>query len=221
LIHNWKNDQNEEISSTYKICDLNSGVIYSIFLMERKFHLLNEPKVEKDYELFSEYFMKIHYYGTIRLGENEFNYIITNAYNNHKSIPNLTNDQKYKFLINNLSFLDKLQKNNMIHTNYNIENVGYDDEMNIVMTNYDLQTILKIEEGSHILKHRNILKFRIELVLKFINEYTIIPNYVEKNNISLEQLDKRIKSLYLVENDLKNNKKALKDYEADNKYLLS
>ena len=196
IIHFDKNN----IINEYKICNENDGSIYVLKIFNRKFHLLNELKVEKEYELFSEYFMKFNYYGYLKIDDNNYSYIISKTYNTN--LNNLSNVQKYNFLINNLKFLEKLQKYNMFYPNYNIENIGYDnyndDEMNIVLTNYDENSLYKIEENENIFKRFNILKIRNEIILKLniINKPSYHIEYIEQlNKFSVQSINQIIEIL--------------------------
>jgi len=153
---------------------------------QKLFHLLNEKKIEKEHELFPEYYIKIFYYGQLKTYEKDFtkiidndetigytkkretyqysfDYILTKVYgipsidDRINRVKDLSNDKKYKFLINNIKFLDKLQKNNMIHADYKIENIGWEgDEMKVVMIDYDLDTLQLVD-----LDNKNIIKRKI------------------------------------------------------------
>lgn len=84
-----------------------------------------------------------------------FDYIITQKYktpsfNDDYVVNNLTNQQKFLFLKNNLKLLKELQENNTFHTDYKIENVGWDDDtkMNIIMVDYDESTLQIADESN-------------------------------------------------------------------------
>ena len=67
---------------------------------------------------------------------------IRNVSNKYFTVSDLTNSDKYKFLINNLIFLRDLQDNNMFHGDYKIENIGWENDFDIIMIDYDNKTIL-------------------------------------------------------------------------------
>jgi hypothetical protein len=191
------------IKSSYHIQEttLEGGNIFILRLYERKFHYLNEPKTKKEYELLSEYFMKFYYYGCLKIGLIDYNYIITPTYDNNILIHNLTNSQKYTFLINNLKFLDKLQKNNMIYPDYKFQNIAWTSDLNIVLINYDsesLQLIDNNEENKSVWKDRkkekNIFNMSDEMLLKFFKIDSKNENY-ENDKTSIEALKELINIL--------------------------
>ena len=181
-----KNYEKNKIKSSYKIYSLIDNTPYILKLYERKNHFLNENKIEKEYDIFGEFLMKYYYYGKIKINGYEYNYTISKLYSTNFNT--LSNIQKYYFLINNLKLLNKLQKNRLFHTDFKISNIGYDTNMDIVLINYDLETISEYVENEYIFKKRNFLKMRDELILKFPTTY--IPTYVINNNITIDQLDK-------------------------------
>ena len=90
----------------------------------------------------------------------------------------------------------------MFYPNYNIENIGYDnyndDEMNIVLTNYDENSLYKIEENENIFKRFNILKIRNEIILKnnIINKPLYHIEYIEQlNKFSVQSINQIIELL--------------------------
>ena len=162
------------IKNTYYVQNVdNLNETFMLQLYERKFHFLNEDKTKKEYDILSEHFMKFYYYGYLKIGIDEYNYIITKTYDSNVLVHNLSNNDKYTFLINNLKFLDKLQKNNMIYKDYKFENIAWNSEMNVVLNNYDLESLQAVSnnENQAIYKDRkkekNIFNMSDEMLLKF------------------------------------------------------
>ena len=126
-------------------------------------NMFNNPKIKLEYTLFSEYLSKIYYYGTVPglkfSSEKNYgnyrprsiiDYNITKKYNTYDyERPNLTNQQKFDFLLSNLDMLHTLSKNNYVHTDYKISNIGWEsnEEMNVILIDYDFNTLLKLDEN--------------------------------------------------------------------------
>lgn len=192
--------------------------IYERIDSDKLFHLLNQIKIEREHQLFSEYFIEFYYYGQLKTNEFEFSkvktgnkttgyrkkttysdysfdYIITKVYNipsiKYNSITlipkvnYLTNSQKYKFLIKNLIFLDKLQSKKRFHADYKIENIAWEgEEMDVKMIDYDIDTIQKADStNKYIQSHSYYRRF----ILSFNFSSTYIPEYIKAKmlNISL------------------------------------
>jgi len=138
-----------------------------------------------------------------------FDYILTKVYgipsfdndSRFHKVKDLTNNKKYKFLINNIKFLDKLQKNNMIHADYKIENIGWEgDEMKVIMIDYDLDTLQLIDLSNNKISKTKIGTEDIVTDVDFTSTYW--PKYVFKiitrpkfrielrNNIKVSELIK-------------------------------
>jgi hypothetical protein len=176
------------IKSSYHIQNENRDETYMILIYERKFHFLNEDKVKKEYNIFSEYFMKFYYYGYLKIGLNEYNYIITKTYDSNILIHNMSNTNKYKFLINNLKFLDKLQKNNMIYKDYKFENIAWDTNMNPILINYDLECLQFISKdiNKDKKKEKNIFNMSDEMLLKFFKITCLLKRIKFFSNTKIE-----------------------------------
>jgi len=116
-------------------------------------HLLNTPKIKKEYELFSKYLIKIYHYGSIMINDDIYDYIITHEYN--RTIDNLTNKERYTLLCNNIIMLNDLYKHKLFHADYKLANIGWDDNYNIILIDYDYGTI---QEASKYNKQFNLDK---------------------------------------------------------------
>jgi hypothetical protein len=162
-----------DIEQIFPIIEMPKNHILKIYEKKSNItHLFNEPKVKCDMELYEKYFMKIFYYGDIDINENTFTfndekrksftkditskdycfeYYISKLYQTAKidtngpydCISELTNKEKYTLLIKNLIFLNKLQINNMFHSDYKIENIGWENNFDVIMIDYDQYTILE------------------------------------------------------------------------------
>jgi len=120
-------------------------------------HYMYNPKIINEYARYSDYLIKIYYYGELKTvfskfryieDENDndndsyelsrgnkeyvFDYAITKIYNTatfdkKNIINNLSNKDKFTFLYNNVVMLKKLAENNEFHADYKIANVGWDN----------------------------------------------------------------------------------------------
>lgn len=85
----------------------------------------------------------------------EFDYIITKKYkmpplNDEYVVVDITNQQKFLFLKNNVKMLQKLQDNNTFHADYKIENVAWENSqtMNVIMVDFDEKTLQVADESN-------------------------------------------------------------------------
>jgi len=141
-------------------------------------HLYGLKKIRNEYNLFLKYLLHIYYYGTLnimKIGQVKpinIDYIITKPYNT--DISTFTIEQKYKFLKNNIQMLLELRLQNCFHSDYKLSNLGWNDNLNIVLIDYDKYTIMKIDP-SLIIK-LNSDKYRLSF------PYTYTPEYLKTNN---------------------------------------
>ena len=116
----------------------------------------------------------------------EYNHIITKKYNtpifkdeeeeddDEYIITNMTNKQKFLFLLNNIQMLSDLQKNNQFHSDYKLSNLGWENNetMNVILIDYDSKTIQTISKdiiSEHTNKHDEFeLKFPVTYSPKYI-----------------------------------------------------
>lgn len=201
-------------TAVYKINDINNNIndnkdnIYILRIYDRQYsiNMYNSPKVKNEYTLFSQYMSKIYYYGEIQQEYNTiyhhrekletYDYTITKKYNTPlfndvKSIMNLTNLQKFKFLLNNLDMLNTLQEQKYIHLDYKITNVAWEDPntMNVILIDYDHNTLFKIDgdDDLFVLNTDNGEYYTVKYPTTFI------PNYIKLNQdtkIPPSKLDK-------------------------------
>ena len=170
IIKDKDNKINDSIDNTY-ILRLASRI--------DKSNMFNNPKIKLEYKLFNEYLSKIYYYGSVpglkfasERGYDKpsiIDYNITKKYNTYDyENPNkLTNQQKYNLLLSNLDMLHTLSANNYVHTDYKIDNIGWEDNeiMNVVLIDFDFNTLLKLDENDT----RNFTKEGGKIILKKIS----------------------------------------------------
>jgi len=201
-------------TAVYKINDINNNIndnkenIYILRMYDRQYsmNMYNSPKVKNEYKLFSEYMSKVYYYGEIqkeyktiyhhREKLETYDYTITKKYNtplfnSSGFVMNLTNLQKFKFLLNNLDMLNTLQEQKYVHLDYKITNVAWEDPntMNVILIDYDHNTLFKTDgdDDLFVLKTDNGEYY----VVKYATTY--VPNYIKLHDdtkIPNEQLDK-------------------------------
>jgi hypothetical protein len=182
-------------TAVYNINDINNNIndnknnTYILRIYDRQYsiNMYNSPKVKNEYTLFSQYMSKIYYYGEIQQeNSNTYDYTITKKYNTPEfnelgSIMNLTNLQKFKFLLNNLDMLNTLQEQKYIHLDYKITNVAWEDSntMNVILIDYDHDTLFKTDGND------NLFVFNTDdngeyYSIKYAHTY--VPNYIATSN---------------------------------------
>jgi hypothetical protein len=165
------------ITAIYTIKDPITGYNYILRLFNENTptHMMDNPKIKDEYIRYKNYLIKIYFYGIIQTVDNnfivndkievlkdiktyQFNHIITKVYNtpivNDMGITNMTNLQKFDFIINNIKLLIDLEKNNEFHSDFKITNIGWDnkDTMDVILIDYDENTIKKISKDLYIKK---------------------------------------------------------------------
>lgn len=158
-------------------------------------HLCGLKKIRHEYDIFLKYLMHIYYYGTlniVKIGKVKpilIDYIITKQYNTDYST--FTLPQKYIFLINNVQMLLDLRKQNCFHSDYKISNIGWDDSLNIILIDYDKNTIMKITDKI-IKKVRDSKQIMTKLTFArtYVPNYLINANKIYVNPLPIEQFDK-------------------------------
>jgi len=147
-------------------------------------HLLKTRKINNEYNLFNKYLINIYQYGTVTINGIRYDYIITQVYNTVEyaseeegeedyTITNLTNLEKTKILYNNVIMLNDLYNQNMFHADYKIDNIGWDDNYNIILIDYDYATIQEASEDNPLFQLDD--KERVE-AYNFPTTY--VPNYI-------------------------------------------
>jgi hypothetical protein len=159
-------------------------------------HICELKKIRHEYNIFLKYLIHIYYYGTLnifKIGKTKptlIDYIITKQYNtNYNSFTLL---QKYKFLINNIQMLLDLRKQNCFHSDYKMSNIGWDDNLNIVLIDYDKNTIMNISNNDIIrkIKDDNNIMTKLNFPYTHIPKYLIHPNNKYINSLPIETFDK-------------------------------
>jgi hypothetical protein len=147
--------------------------------------IFNESKIKIEYILFSMFLSRIYYYGLFaQLQTDEGFYVeynITKQYNTPEydsegNILNMTNRQKFNFLLSNVAMLYDLYTRNYIHADYKLANVGWDNSktMNVILLDYDIYTLQKLENSN------SEFDFRDDgLILKSPSTYE--PEYIRLN----------------------------------------
>jgi hypothetical protein len=183
-------------TAVYNIDDINNNIndnkdnIYILRIYDRQYsiHMFDSPKVKNEYALFSQYMSKIYYYGEVQQENSEtYDYTITKKYNTPVidgfDILNLTNLQKFKFLLNNLDMLNTLQEQKYIHLDYKINNIAWEDPntMNVILIDYDHNTLFKIDGDDDLFVYNaDTNNYIIKYTTTFIPEY--IAEYISEYN---------------------------------------
>jgi hypothetical protein len=172
--------------------------------------MFNISKIKNEYKLFNIFLSKIYYYGLFKQLKTEagfyVEYNITKQYNTpiydrEDNILNMTNRQKFRFLLSNVEMLGRLYINNYIHADYKLANVGWDNSntMNVILLDYDIYTLQKLEESNPEFEYS-----RDGLILKSPSTY--VPEYIKynKRRNTIESYDKySVGGLYYLIKDLK------------------
>ena len=181
VIYELKNESNTQDETKYILRLFDRKATYST--ESNIYHMCDKKKIKEEYTLFSKYLIHIYHYGVLKIYEKgnarqtNVDYIITKMYNTSKTVKinEFSKENKIKFLRNNIEMLAELEKNNCFLGDYKLSNIGWDDELNIFLIDYDSDTIIRIDDkifslNSKIPGVRN---------LSFIVTY--IPNYLTVN----------------------------------------
>jgi hypothetical protein len=161
--------------------------------------MCERKKIKEEYELFSKYLINIYQYGVFNVHEegkvrkSTMDYIITESYNtsSNTKVNEFTPEQKYIFLENNIKMLLEFRNKKCFLGDYKLANIGWDDHLNIILIDYDQDTIVRIDERL-LRKHRLLSKIR---TIAFAHTYKpkyIFPNnkYTNVNDTPIEKYDK-------------------------------
>jgi len=195
-------------TAVYKINDINNNIndnidgeyILRIYDRQTSVNMYSSNKIKDEYKLFSEYMSKIYYYGEIqkeyltaythRETLQTYDYTITKLYNTpvfntSYDIINLTNLQKIKYLLNNLDMLNTLYENKYIHLDYKITNIAWEnpDTMNVILIDYDNNTLFKIDSNDELFQFDETGKMRIAY------SSTYVPQYLSNDKYKLLRLN--------------------------------
>ena len=155
-----------------------------------KFHMCDKKKIKEEYELFSKYLMNIYSYGIFNILETgkvrhtKVDYILTHKYNILTNIDDLSSEEKYKLLYNNIQMLLDFRKQNYFLGDYKISNIGWEKDFEIILIDYDQDSIIKIDDK--IIRNGKIMK-----QMKYLGfPHTFIPNYLTSNiKLKLSQIN--------------------------------
>lgn len=151
-------------------------------------HLLDSKKIRDQYIEFRKYMIQIFYYGTLNVLQTgkvipvKLNYIITRYYNIQSKetyVSSFTPEQKNLFLKNNIQLLSELHKQNCFLGDYKLSNIGWDDAYNILLIDFDKETIITVNP-SIVNTKINRLNFN----------HTYIPKYLEVGITDISRYDK-------------------------------
>ena len=114
----------------------------------------------------------------------KFNYVLTKKYNVYsKKTPSiLKNKQKFDLVINLLELLQKMYEKKEFHADLKIENIGWNDKMEVILIDYDEDTIVAINTGYI------YLKSKLDKPFYQIIKTSIIPPYII--NIDQKEIEK-------------------------------
>jgi len=139
-----------------------------------KIHLCDLLKTKTEFDIFKKYVYNVYYWGTVNILEtgkakpHKIDYVITKLYNS--DISGFTENQKLIFLRNNIQMLLDLRNLNYFHADYKLSNIGWTDDLNIVLIDYDQNTLIKIDKS---MITDNKLNF----------PFTYLPKYLKISNI--------------------------------------
>ena len=184
-------------TAVYKLRVKNDNTKYILRVYKRSGveHFCDDVKIRTEYSLFNKYLIDIFYYGILDIRGNKYDYIITKEYNVFKfdnkgyplesfvldSDPKKDYQLKVKLLLGNIIMLNDLYKHNYIHCDYKTPNIGWDDNFNIILIDYDIQTLYLITE----IKFPNVPLIGIPSTTNIIPTYLVALGYylAEGNDI--------------------------------------
>lgn len=198
-IYELKNESNKEDSTKYILRVFHRKPTY--YTESNVYHMCDKKKIKEEYELFNKYMIDIYHYGILKVHETgkarptSIDYLITKLYKTSATdnVSQYTKQNKLKLLRNNIEMILELRKNNYFLGDYKLSNIGWDDDFNVFLIDYDSDTIIKIDEKMLILNKP------ISGMTKLAFTYTYIPNYLtvnkkyfssDVNNLEITKYDK-------------------------------
>jgi hypothetical protein len=219
----FKNGSSTVIYELRNEFDKKDEIKYLLRLIDSKpVHLCDLLKVKTEFELYKKYMYSVYYYGILNVLEtgharpHRMDYIITKFYNT--DITKFTDKQKYKLLINIIQMFIDLKINNSFHADFKLENIGWDDNLNIILIDYDDKTIITINETIYTKTTKDYYKlnFPYTYVPKYLesDEFKFVKNinYIKYDKFSVGGLTKLISEL-LLKDDLITEYKLNDSYE--------
>jgi hypothetical protein len=194
-------------------------------------HLLYTDSCMDNYKNYKNNLMEIILHGNIQFIKNKnlrvydnflqknisiknfnFNYVLTKKYNvySKKTSSILTNEQKFNLILSLLELLQKMYEKKEFHADLKIENIGWNDKMDIILIDYDEDTIVKIDSGYLFLTSQKDKNF-FEII-----KTSTVPPYIR--NLDQKDISKYdMYSIFGVYNIIGHLQFRLKD----NSYLLN
>jgi hypothetical protein len=183
-----------------RINDDSTKYILRIYIRDYNFttkNMFDYDKVKYEFALFQDYMAKIYFYGSLYKSGDllyiikdrlPFDYNITKIYNtlSDTNIRLLSNQQKIKFLLQNIKMLNILASHSYIHMDYKIDNIAYEnpDLMNVILIDYDITTLQKLIQSN------SAIKFNTNNTVSYIDATsTYLPKYIN-DALPLSKWDK-------------------------------
>lgn len=128
--------------------------IYDDGCSHKDLALFIETKYKKHKEDYPINIIDVFYYGRIYIKEHEWCYLITRTYNTTNALvtpskltsPTLLLIQSMRLLKALLVFLNDLYVKNICYRDLKTTNIGYNDSFNLVVIDYDIFTLLSIDD---------------------------------------------------------------------------
>jgi RIO-like serine/threonine protein kinase len=154
-------------------------------------HYLYFKKIKKEYLNYKDNLMEIIMHGNLeatpenvewvntdlterfRITNFSFDYILTKKYYTYSDLPRLTNKGKYIILQNLLILLHNMFNNNEFHCDLKIQNIGFTTSGNIILIDYDQNTIRSIEDAEDFFKYKPGMKYYKEIITTYKPKYVI------------------------------------------------
>jgi hypothetical protein len=215
---------NGTYTSVYKV--IKDGQEYILRMTTSdKIHFLYNENISDDYNKYSDNLIKIYLHGIIKFDKKkglywissnpneknmeifnfDFDYILTKKYNRIQD-SKLNNEHKYKLLMNLLLLLQKLVNNNDIHTDLKLDNIGWNDNYDIIFIDYDSNTIMSLNYAEELFLDNDKLFYK-----KFSSSFRpyYITNLDHNDKLTIKKYDKY--SIYGLYDCIKNLGIKLKD----------
>jgi hypothetical protein len=118
----------------------------------------------------------IFYYGAlIQNGVAIGKYTLTRRYNDESKFETLNLFQKQQFMCNMLRFLAKMKEDDIFYRDFKWWNIGFDDDINFIVLDYDFKTLLRKNHPEFIMCVNEAKKS--PQTSKDINQYNHTMNY--------------------------------------------
>ena len=154
-------------------------------------HYLYFKKIKEEYRKYKDNLMKIIMHGNLeatkenvewvndwgterfRITNFTFDYILTEKYITYNDLPKIPNKDKLLILKNLLILLQKMYDNKDFHCDLKIDNIGFTKDCNIILIDYDRNTIRSIANAKDFFEDNPGKKYYNEITTTYKPKYAV------------------------------------------------